>query len=102
MGGRRAPRPRKDVSKEGAGAPAIARTPAPKRQTTGLSYIAIPRRADPLQLHSGLHTPAGLDLRLTPARLVLYDACRTASLSRLNTLRSRPSSISGGVCCWRS
>jgi hypothetical protein len=36
------------------------RTPDRERDIASLGYIAVPRRADPLQLHlSGLPTPAG-------------------------------------------
>ena len=41
------PGPEGILAKGKTGAPAIARTPIPKRHTTGMGYIAIPRRADP-------------------------------------------------------
>jgi hypothetical protein len=44
-------------AKKKAGTP--SRTPAWKRHTTELSCIAIPRRADPLQLHPRVYTPPG-------------------------------------------
>ena len=41
----------------------MASIPTRKRDTSQVGYIAVSRRADPLQLHlSDLHTPAGITL----------------------------------------
>src|SRR5829696_9163944 len=78
---------------ERAGVPAIARTPAPKRQTTGLGYIAVPRQADPPRFSLGSTYPAGLALT-APGHLAHGPWGPRPTLGRLRTSENAPSTQS--------